>query len=203
MQKNNMEEQILLVAKELFMQFGYEGVSTTQVAKAVGCNQALVHYYYRTKQNLFKIICQQEIQKMLKILADIPQEDISFENFIEKIIEAQIGFLKNNPDAPFFIIGELRHNSEVLKMMKELFSEFGKEIVGKIRMFVQMKQSKGELNDVSVEDLLIDIVSLDVMSFVGQVLFTQILEMDSQTQEAFLERRKTHIKKLILSSIKS
>ncbi|MED9962468.1 MAG: TetR/AcrR family transcriptional regulator [Bacteroidales bacterium] len=203
MQKNNMEEQILLVAKELFMQFGYEGVSTTQVAKAVGCNQALVHYYYRTKQNLFKIICQQEIQKMLKILADIPQEDISFEDFIEKIIEAQIGFLKNNPDAPFFIIGELRHNSEVLKMMRELFSEFGKEIVGKIRLFVQMKQSKGELNDVSIEDLLIDIVSLDVMSFVGQVLFTQILEMDSQTQEAFLERRKKHIKKLILSNIKS
>lgn len=202
MQKNNMEEQILLVAKELFMQNGYEGVSTTQVAKAVGCNQALVHYYYRTKQNLFKIICQQEIQKMLKILADIPQEDISFEDFIEKIIEAQIGFMKNNPDAPFFIIGELRHNSEVLKMMRELFSEFGKEIVGKIRMFVEMKQSKGELNDVSVEDLLIDIASLDVMSFVGQVLFTQILEMDSQTQEAFLERRKTHIKKLILSSIK-
>jgi AcrR family transcriptional regulator len=203
MQKNNMEEQILLVAKELFMQNGYEGVSTTQVAKAVGCNQALVHYYYRTKQNLFKIICQQEIQKMLKILADIPQEDISFENFIEKIIEAQIGFLKNNPDAPFFIIGELRHNSEVLKMMRELFSEFGKEILSKIRMFVEMKQRKGELNDVSIEDLLIDIVSLDVMSFVGQVLFTQILEMDSQTQEAFLERRKTHIKKLILSSIKA
>ena len=203
MQENNMEQQILFVARDLFMQYGYEGVSTTQVAKAVGCNQALVHYYYRTKQNLFKIICQQEIQKMLKILADIPQEDISFEDFIEKIIEAQIGFLKNNPDAPFFIIGELRHNSEVLKMMRELFSEFGKEIVGKIRLFVQMKQSKGELNDVSVEDLLIDIVSLDVMSFVGQVLFTQILEMDSQTQEVFLERRKTHIKKLILSSIKS
>ena len=203
MQKNNMEEQILLVAKELFMQNGYEGVSTTQVAKAVGCNQALVHYYYRTKQNLFKIICQQEIQKMLKILVDIPQEDISFEDFIENIIEAQIGFLKNNPDAPFFIIGELRHNSEVLKMMRELFSEFGKEIVGKIRLFVQMKQRKGELNDVSIEDLLIDIVSLDVMSFVGQVLFTQILEMDSQTQEAFLERRKIHIKKLILSNIKS
>ncbi|MEE1252120.1 MAG: TetR/AcrR family transcriptional regulator [Bacteroidales bacterium] len=203
MQKNNMEEQILLVAKELFMQFGYEGVSTTQVAKAVGCNQALVHYYYRTKQNLFKIICQQEIQKMLKILADIPQEDISFEDFIENIIEAQIGFLKNNPDAPFFIIGELRHNSEVLKMMKELFSEFGKEILRKIRMFVEMKQKKGELNDVSVEDLLIDIVSLNVMSFVGQILFTQILEMDFQTQEAFLERRKTHIKKLILSNIKS
>jgi AcrR family transcriptional regulator len=203
MQKNNMEEQILLVAKELFMQYGYEGVSTTQVAKAVGCNQALVHYYYRTKQNLFKIICQQEIQKMLKILADIPQEDISFEDFIEKIIDAQIGFLKNNPDAPFFIIGELRHNSEVLKMMRELFSEFGKEILSKIRMFVEMKQRKGELNDVSIEDLLIDIVSLDVMSFVGQVLFTQILEMDSQTQEAFLERRKTHIKKLILSSIKA
>ena len=88
-------------------------------------------------------------------------------------------------------------------MMRELFSEFGKEILRKIRIFVEKKKKKGELNDVSIEDLLIDIVSLDVMSFVGQILFTQILEMDSQTQEAFLERRKTHIKKLILSNIKS
>ena len=91
------------MAKELFMQYGYEGVSTTQVAKAVGCNQALVHYYYRTKQNLFKIICQQEIQKMLKrFLPIFHKKDISFEDFIEKIIEAQIGFFEKQSRCSVF-----------------------------------------------------------------------------------------------------
>ena len=92
MQENNMEQQILFVARDLFVQHGYDGVSTTQVAKAVGCNQALVHYYYRTKQNLFKIICQQEIQKMLKILVDIPQEDISCPVFMASKAQKNLFF---------------------------------------------------------------------------------------------------------------
>lgn len=203
MQKNNMEEQILLVAKELFVKHGYDGVSTTRVAKAAGCNQALVHYYYRTKQNLFKIIYQQEINKMLKILSDIPQEDISFEEFISKIIDLQMEFMINNSNAPFFIIGELRHNSEAIEMIKESFAKFRQEIIGKIHSFIKIKQEKGEIKEVVIEDLLIDILSLNVISFVGQSFFAEILSMDSTEKEEFIARRKEHIKKLIIASVKA
>ena len=30
-----------------------EGTSTTEIAKTVGCNQTLIHYYFRTKEKLF------------------------------------------------------------------------------------------------------------------------------------------------------
>lgn len=203
MQKNNMEEQILLVAKDLFVQHGYDGVSTTQLAKAVGCNQALVHYYYRTKQNLFKIIYQQEMNKMLQAIANIPQEDISFEEFIAKIIDMQMDFMVTNNNAPFFLIGELRKNSEVLELMKDCIVNFRQEIMNKIRSFIEKKQEKGEVKDVVIEDLLIDILSLNVISFVGQSFFVQILSMDSTQQEEFIARRKEHIKKLIVTSIKA
>lgn len=201
MQKNNMEQQILLTAKDLFVQHGYDGVSTTQLAKAVGCNQALVHYYYRTKQNLFKIIYQQEMNKMLQAIADIPQEDISFEEFIAKIIDMQMDFMTKNNNAPFFLIGELRKNSEVLGIMKDCIVNFRQEIMNKIRSFIKMKQEKGEIKEVVIEDLLIDILSLNVISFVGQSFFAQILSMDSSEQEEFISRRKEHIKKLIVASI--
>jgi AcrR family transcriptional regulator len=94
--ENTMEEQILIAAKELFLQNGYDGVSTTLVAKKVGCNQALVHYYYRTKQNLFKIVFLQEIKRVTSRLNDIPQGDISFEDFVSRIIDTQIEFLQEN-----------------------------------------------------------------------------------------------------------
>ena len=37
------------------MEKGFDAVSTTDIARKVGCNQALVHYYFRTKDNLFFI----------------------------------------------------------------------------------------------------------------------------------------------------
>ena len=56
--KENLEQQILAVAEELFIANGFDGTSTTMIAQKVGCNQALIHYYFRTKENLF----QQQLQ---------------------------------------------------------------------------------------------------------------------------------------------
>ena len=51
-----MEIQILETAEKLFLEKGFASTSTTEIAREVGCNQALVHYYFRTKENLFNTI---------------------------------------------------------------------------------------------------------------------------------------------------
>jgi AcrR family transcriptional regulator len=48
--EQNMEQAILETAERLFLEKGFAATSTTQIAKAVGCNQALVHYYFRTQE---------------------------------------------------------------------------------------------------------------------------------------------------------
>ncbi|MBP6661652.1 MAG: helix-turn-helix transcriptional regulator, partial [Paludibacter sp.] len=47
--ESSLEESILETAERLFLEKGFALTSTTEIAKAVGCNQALVHYYFRTK----------------------------------------------------------------------------------------------------------------------------------------------------------
>lgn len=203
MKEDNMEKQILLAAKELFLLNGYDAVSTTQVAKKAGCNQALVHYYYRTKQNLFKIIFQEEIEKMFKRLIEIPQDDISIEEFISKVIDTQLEFMKENKNAPLFLIGELRNNPEILELLPENMSQYSKEILNRMRAFIKLKQSKGELQAIDVEDLLLDILSLNVFPIMTQSFFLKVWGMQPQEQDIFLERRKEHIKKVIIASIKA
>lgn len=198
-----MEKKILESAKELFLQNGYEAVSTTQVAKKAGCNQALVHYYYRTKQKLFKIIFQEEIERMFMRLKEIPQDDISIEDFISKVIDTQLEFMKENKNAPLFLIGELRNNPEILELLPENMSQYSKEILNRMRAFIKLKQSKGELQAIDVEDLLLDILSLNVFPIMTQSFFLKVWGMQPQEQDIFLERRKEHIKKVILASIKS
>lgn len=203
MKDDTMEKKILESAKELFLQNGYEAVSTTQVAKKAGCNQALVHYYYRTKQKLFKIIFQEEIERMFMRLKEIPQDDISIEDFISKVIDTQLEFMKENKNAPLFLIGELRNNPEILELLPENMSQYSKEILNRMRAFIKLKQSKGELQAIDVEDLLLDILSLNVFPIMTQSFFLKVWGMQPQEQDIFLERRKEHIKKVILASIKS
>ena len=45
MNDQHMETRIREVAQELFFKQGYAATSTTQIAREVGCTQALVHYY--------------------------------------------------------------------------------------------------------------------------------------------------------------
>ena len=74
----NMEEAILDAATRLFLQKGFKATSTTEIAREAGCNQALVHYYFRTKERLFEAIFQQKIKFFVGALLDIGEEDLPF-----------------------------------------------------------------------------------------------------------------------------
>ncbi|RLT93289.1 MAG: TetR/AcrR family transcriptional regulator, partial [Ketobacter sp.] len=47
-------ERILAAAESLFAVRGFEGVSTTQIAKVAGITQPLIHYHFKNKEALWK-----------------------------------------------------------------------------------------------------------------------------------------------------
>jgi len=49
------EQTILEVAERLFLGKGFASTSTTEIARVASCNQVLIHYYFRMKDNLLKI----------------------------------------------------------------------------------------------------------------------------------------------------
>jgi|TARA_R110001606_G_scaffold200544_2_gene348416 TetR/AcrR family transcriptional regulator len=53
-QLNDVSKRIVDSALELFATYGYGSVSTTQIAKAAGVAQPHIHYYFRTKDDLWK-----------------------------------------------------------------------------------------------------------------------------------------------------
>ena len=55
-QEKNTEEVIFDAAEEVFIEKGFEGARMQEIAEKAGINKALLHYYYRTKEKLFKAI---------------------------------------------------------------------------------------------------------------------------------------------------
>ncbi len=102
-QVTNLEQVILDAATELFLERGFDSTSTTDIAKKAGCNQALVHYYFRTKENLFQGIFKKNIETFLSFANNYKYSG-EFFPFLEKGIETYFDILKSNRNVPLFLI---------------------------------------------------------------------------------------------------
>lgn len=68
-------DQILGVAIDLFSTYGYDGVSTTELANAVGLSQPNLHYHYGSKMGLWKAAVL-EMMKRMEAQSSVDLEDL-------------------------------------------------------------------------------------------------------------------------------
>lgn len=52
----NARETILCAAESAFIAYGYDGTSMRGIAEAAGVAQALLHYHFQTKENLYEAV---------------------------------------------------------------------------------------------------------------------------------------------------
>lgn len=50
------EEKILISAQKIFLEYGYHGTTIKKIAIEARVNHSLIHYYYRSKDNLYSKI---------------------------------------------------------------------------------------------------------------------------------------------------
>ena len=60
--EENKEKTILLAAEQEFLEKGFEGARTVSIAQKAGVTHAMLHYYFRTKEQLFKKILDEKMQ---------------------------------------------------------------------------------------------------------------------------------------------
>jgi AcrR family transcriptional regulator len=55
-ERQDTQEAILDAAEAVFANNGFDGATTRAIAEAAGVNAALIHYYFRSKENLFEAV---------------------------------------------------------------------------------------------------------------------------------------------------
>ena len=127
--KVSMEITILKVAEELFVEKGYSATSTVEIASKAGCNQALVHYYFRTKANLFNKILESKISFMVSAFDYIDNKELSFTENLTKTIEMHFDALTKDKKLPIFVLNEIKNNDNNNVLDIKIQSD-GKILVG-------------------------------------------------------------------------
>ena len=200
----NIEKRILWVAERLFLEKGFSGTSTTEIAKAVGCNQALIHYYFRTKEKLFWDIFSPKMEQVVEYLDAPLDENVDFLERIRNIIEFYFGMLELDERLAPFIVNELIMHPSRWEYFRERYlrSESRNQAYVRFETMVKDEVAKGTIRDIQPIDLILDIMSLCISTFVVAPMGYAHSECDSSARREYLAHRKEAVTSLVVNGIR-
>ena len=109
----NTEQIILEAAEAEFLEKGYSNSKTVDIAQRAGVSHSMLHYYYRTKEQLFQKIFKEKVQAFTQIFGVIFEQNADFTETLRLMIETQFKFVAKNPQLPLFVIREVLSNKSV------------------------------------------------------------------------------------------
>ena len=202
--KVSMEITILKVAEELFVEKGYSATSTVEIASKAGCNQALVHYYFRTKANLFNKILESKISFMVSAFDYIDKNELSFTENLTKTIEMHFDALTKDKKLPIFVLNEIKNNdnNNVLDIIREIFRNKISFLLTKLDAILQEEIKAKRIREISALDLVLTIVSLNIFVFLAYPIVDYVLSVNEKGVELIIQQRKKEIVNTILNSLR-
>ena len=198
-----MEQAIVEAAERLFLEKGFVATSTTQIARAAGCNQALVHYYFRTKDNLFNTIFENKFRQFFQGIFEI--KDIINLSFLEKIkyiIELHFDLLMKNQGIPALILNELSRQPEQMAILRKKLYTMPAKIFESLNAELNAEIQAGNIRKISFKDLLISIVSLNITLFMMMPVVEKVLELDNVQRDELIVQRKSQNVEFVLMSLR-
>lgn len=200
--EKNMEFQILETAEKLFLKQGFAKTSTGQIAKLAGCNQALVHYYYRTKDNLFEKVFEEKIGMIATNILNIGVSGSTIEARISQAIGFHFNFLKQNPQLAQFVLNEISSNPTRLQSLVDRLRLHIGPVFLQVEAELKKEIEKGTIRPISTPDLLITIISLNVTPFLVKPILQRALNIPDGDFEEMLEQRQKEVIETVLSRLR-
>ena len=192
------EQKILEAAKKIFHQKGFDGARMQEIADEAGINKALVHYYYRSKDNLFEAVFEDALSQLVGKLGEIFYSELTLQSKIEIFLNYYLTFLSQNSYLPMFILNSLYNKPEHFKALLE------KKLFSPNRLILQIKQQLKEEMNLDIDPLLmyINILSVCVFPVIARPLIQNIFAYSPEEMEVFYEQRKKLVSEFIINALK-
>jgi AcrR family transcriptional regulator len=200
---SDTEQAILQAAEKVFLSKGFIMAKTVDIAKLAGVNQALLHYYFRTKENLFEAVFAKKIQHVISIIYDVLGSDIPLMEKIRVQVETQFDFLLSNPMLPFVVISEIARVPQRTENIKAIVSPQVLKIIEKLQAELDEAHKEGKIRKISALDLMITVISQNVFLFLARPIFQAFTNMSDVDFEKFIAHRKQENVTCILNSLKN
>ncbi len=207
MTERDREEEILDAAHRVFLRRGTAAARMQEIADEAGVNKALLHYYFRTKDQLAQAVFRRAFQELLPAALGVLRSELALEAKVERIVELYIDLLKATPFLPGYVLGELTHHPE---RVQEVFASVAGMELGDVGAAVRAKLGEqleegvaaGRMRAISPEDFLMNLVSMTIFPFAARPLLHRILGVSPEGFAALMEERKRTLPEFFMKALR-
>lgn len=186
------EAKILAAARELFAQRGYAGTRMQEIADYAGINKGLLHYYFKTKETLFKAVFKESFQEFSQKLNEIFASSRPLLEKLDAVVDEYMYILLANPNLPGFIVSELHTNTEAF--VEEIMSLSSRPDPSKLMMQLHLEAQAGRIRLVDPFQTMLHLFSMCVFPFIARPMIQGMVHLDNQTYMELMRHRKAAIK---------
>ena len=196
---HNREDAILRAAEREFLAKGFEGARTTSIAEAAGVTHAMLHYYFRTKEQLFERILDEKLQLMSQtVLSAFGEPGLPLAERLRNGIGRHFDFVAENPDLPRFIVNEVLARPDRYECMQRSVRRIANVLMLDIQRELDASAARGETEPMDVRMLMLDIISLNAFPFIAYPVIVPLLGDLAADRETFFARRRAEHIEVIL-----
>jgi TetR/AcrR family transcriptional regulator len=190
------EEKIKEAAKTVFLQKGFSGCTTREIAKAAGMNVALVCYYFRSKDQLFQLIFQSVMEEFMNSLIQVFQDEMPLKEKMRILIQKRYEFVENNPEFPNFIHNELKRNTAFLKQNKMVFDKIASSGIFEE---AALAQQKGEMRPIDMFHVTLLIMSNCDFPFISRNFHVSMQEFTEEEMTQKLSEHRVIVTEILMN----
>lgn len=192
------EEKIKRAAGKIFMEKGFSGARTRDIAEEAGMNLALLNYYFRSKENLFEVIMIEKMKVFFDVIIDILKDaDISLKEKLSRLVNKYTDLLTTQPDLPIFLLSELKQNPDFFAERLNIKEKLNNEV---------FKAIEKEIHTQAKEDmvqLLVTFLGMTLFPFIVREVIQNMFDIPQKTYNEMLNERRELIPVWINEIIKS
>lgn len=199
MDNTSTEGKILAAAKEIFIKHGLHGARMQEIADVAGINKALLHYYFRSKDQLFAKVFEDAYLNYINTISIWDDETLSFKEKMYKWVDMYIDFLTEYPLVPLFIVTELSANPELFH--ERIIAAKKARGLSSLLDILRREVARCPKNTVRPELFLMNITSLCAYPFLANALYKTSFNMpEKEWEDLKTNQLKAVVKKFIADS---
>jgi TetR/AcrR family transcriptional regulator len=187
---------ILESAEKIFAQNGFKGTATADIAREAGIPKANVHYYFKTKEDLYREVLRHILNDWMSAASTFEAHDDPAEA-LRTYVSAKMEFSRNRPYGSRVWAREIMSGAPVLEnFLGTTLKSWVKQRTFIIREWIR----EGKINDIDPEALLFMIWSSTqhYADFERQII---ILNNGKTLSDSSYRQRTNQLVELVLASV--
>ncbi len=197
----NTEATILRCAEEVFLERGFDGAKTTEIARRAGVNHAMIHYYFRTKKNLFNVVFEEKLELLATSFSNSLSQNIPFFDKIRHAVESHFDFISENPRLLMFLYTEVVNDDDRKQLLATNILPKARKFLEELEKGVNEEVAKGTIRAIKPIEILLNIIALNVTTFLAFPLMEVVLG-EGEMMDAIMAERKESNVEFILNGMK-